>query len=609
MIVLTDVLDGVAYVSIGRVLEDDDLVVCVELHVLLVGRNYCVTGDTDGSLFNSGVEGLILNRLRGCNRNIVVIRADILDRVFDIMLRSPHSVQVVLAVLHCAGVASCELLGTIVFLGRSVFISCPADEGVAHTGEGFGVLERSFLADLEGAASLILLRVSGQITAVGVVDKGVLFLFPLCGELQDAGGFAAVVAAIVQGFFGIAVVSAGHVVAVSVFFIVALNDLDAPALEGVAEALGRRQLDCRAGEFEVVDFSDTVVVDVFDSGHILDFIAASVGVIHHGHEVQIAGQLVTVFVICRIAALVHIVAAFAVVRFVQIRPCDFGRRCLFNARFKCDIGCQNFGSLFGSLGHCGIVEVHILRQRQIVKFKRADGEIAVAVVFAKAETGLIICAQLEVHVFVELRLCQRAERGVHSRVCVDVVRGDIVLEQDVRPAPDCVVRGECKRGGVLLVPLGTAVLERVERIAIHIEVEVQTVQELKDVGAIERSFGVAKLLGFLRVFKVLVDFNVVGIHIPRSIQVRPAVDGLAGDVHGLAFAAPVLERVAFAGRGGSVRGGQGVAIAGRGGLEDEMSQAVICLICCTILFGVEVNDVLIVIDHALDVRPAVDCLL
>ena len=104
-----------------------------------------------------------------------------------------------------------------------------------------------------------------------------------------------------------------------------------------------------------------------------------------------------------------------------------------------------------------------------------------------------------------------------------------------------------------------------------------------------------------------VEGDGVGVGLPVRVQVRPAVDGLVGDVHGLAFAAPPLEGVALAGRGGRVRGGQGVAIAGRGGLEDEMSQAVICLICCTILFGVEVNDLLIVIDHALDVRMAFDC--
>ena len=420
------ILDLVRNIILRRVVERDNvggLIIGVQRQVLgLCIRR--VAGDGLSVLRNRAVELAVGDDLRSLELYVVVGSEHILDRVFDIMLRSPHSVQVVLAVLHCAGVASCELLGTIVFLGRSVFISCPADEGVTHTGEGFGVLERSFLADLEGAASLILLRVSGQITAVGVVDKGVLFLFPLCGELQDVGGFAAVVAAIVQGFFGIAVVSAGHVVAVSVYFIVALNDLDAPALEGVAEARGRRQLDCRAGEFEVVDFSD-IVVDVFDSGHILDFIAASVGVIHHGHEVQIAGQLVTVFVICRIAALVPIVAVFAVVRFVQALPVDLVRRCLRD--FKCVVVLLGLQSSNNRSQFCIITEVLVFRQRHLVKVERCDGEIAHGVVCAEAETGPISCAQLEVLVFVELRLCQRAERGVHSRVCVDVVRGDAPL--------------------------------------------------------------------------------------------------------------------------------------------------------------------------------------
>ena len=81
----------------------------------------------------------------------------------------------------------------------------------------------------------------------------------------------------------------------------------------------------------------------------------------------------------------------------------------------------------------------------------------------------------------------------------------------------------------------------------------------------------------------------------------------------LAFAAPVLERVAFEGHlGGSVCGGQFVAIACKGGVEDEVRVAVLVLLLLIgipILVGFEVNDLLIVIDHALDVRMAVDCLL
>ena len=586
------ILDLVRNIILRRVVERDNvggLIIGVQRQVLgLCIRR--VAGDGLSVLRNRAVELAVGDDLRSLELYVVVGSEHILDRVFDIMLRRPHSVQVVLAVLHCAGVAGCELLTAVVFLGRSVFISCPADEGVTHTGEGFGVLERSFLADLEGAASLILLRVPGQITAVGVVDKGVLFLFPLCGELQDAGGFAAVVAAIVQGFFGIAVVSAGHVVAVSVYFIVALNDLDAPALEGVAEALGRRQLDCRAGEFEVVDFSD-IVVDVFDSGHILDFIAASVGVIHHGHEVQIAGQLVAVFVICRIAALVPIVAVFAVVRFVQALPVDLVRR--FLRDFKCAVVLLVLQSSNNRSQFCISTEVLVFRQRHLVKVERCDGEIALGVVCAEAETGLISCAQLEVRIFVELRLCQRAERGVHSRVCVDVVRGD---------APLCLQGDVVRDGSGLKDKLGVLIIQ------IPVLEVVAVFGRLR--GGFRRE---AVVFNCLRVGSahaaVGIEGNRVFVDFPNTIQVRPAVDGLAGHVHVLAFAAPVLERVAFAGRGGSVRGRQGVAIAGRGGLEDEMSQAVICLICCTILFGVEVNDVLIVIDHALDVRPAADCLL
>ena len=85
--------------------------------------------------------------------------------------------------------------------------------------------------------------------------------------------------------------------------------------------------------------------------------------------------------------------------------------------------------------------------------------------------------------------------------------------------------------------------------------------------------------------------------LPVGDEVRPAVDGLAGDVRGLAFAAPEGEGVAVAGRGGSVCGGQSRTLAGRGRKQAVVSNAV-CV-------GHVVNNILIVIDHADDVRPAV----
>ena len=97
----------------------------------------------------------------------------------------------------------------------------------------------------------------------------------------------------------------------------------------------------------------------------------------------------------------------------------------------------------------------------------------------------------------------------------------------------------------------------------------------------------------------------VDVFLPVGVKVRPAVDGLAGHIFRLAFAAPEGERVALAGRGGSVRGGKERAKARGGGAQQAVGLAVVFLIGRKVLRAPEVNDILIVIDHAPEVRPAV----
>ena len=101
--------------------------------------------------------------------------------------------------------------------------------------------------------------------------------------------------------------------------------------------------------------------------------------------------------------------------------------------------------------------------------------------------------------------------------------------------------------------------------------------------------------------QLAVDFqlgnNVVALLFPVGDEVRPAVYRLAADIGALALAAPELEGVAVAGRGGSVCSGQSRTLAGRGRKQAVVSNAV-CV-------GHVVNNILIVIDHADDVRPAV----
>ena len=98
----------------------------------------------------------------------------------------------------------------------------------------------------------------------------------------------------------------------------------------------------------------------------------------------------------------------------------------------------------------------------------------------------------------------------------------------------------------------------------------------------------------------------IGIGRPRGVQVRPAGHGLAGHILILTLAAPVLEGVTLAGGSGSVCGGQSRTPAHGGGVQQAIVLAVILLVSSQILSGLEVDNLIKVIDHALQVRPAVD---
>ena len=97
--------------------------------------------------------------------------------------------------------------------------------------------------------------------------------------------------------------------------------------------------------------------------------------------------------------------------------------------------------------------------------------------------------------------------------------------------------------------------------------------------------------------------DLVGLLFPVRVQVRPAVDGLAGDVHVLAFAAPEGEGVALAGRGGRVCGGQSRANAGLGGTEDALLLGVVVLICRQRFQRIKVNDRNHLCDDELEILP------
>ena len=105
--------------------------------------------------------------------------------------------------------------------------------------------------------------------------------------------------------------------------------------------------------------------------------------------------------------------------------------------------------------------------------------------------------------------------------------------------------------------------------------------------------------GFIR--EVVLDCE--RLLFPVRVQVRPAVDGLAGDVRGLAFAAPEGEGVAVAGRSGRVCGGQSRANAGLGGTEDALRLGVVVLICRQRFQRIEVNDRNQLGDDELEILP------
>ena len=98
----------------------------------------------------------------------------------------------------------------------------------------------------------------------------------------------------------------------------------------------------------------------------------------------------------------------------------------------------------------------------------------------------------------------------------------------------------------------------------------------------------------------------VGVLFPNGVQIRPAVHGLAGHVAVLTLTAPELEGVAGAGRGGSVRGGKGRTKGRSGAVQPTFGLAVVILEVSQGFLTLEVNDLVLVIDHALQIRPPVD---
>ena len=73
-----------------------------------------------------------------------------------------------------AGLSQVNHLLAALVDGRSVRARSPALEHVTLTGEGIRILQRDVLAHVGGRGGLILLRISGDITAVAVVHNGVL---------------------------------------------------------------------------------------------------------------------------------------------------------------------------------------------------------------------------------------------------------------------------------------------------------------------------------------------------------------------------------------------------------------------------------------------------
>ena len=331
-------------------------------------------------------------------------------------------------------------------------------------------------------------------------------LLPLCGEFHAARGDGVGVASLEERFIG-RIVCAVSVKVVGIIF--SRDDRNAPALEDITFA-GRvsGQGEGVAGEIEVVNLKD-VVVGVVDSGHARNVFA--VGLEHHCREVQVTGQLVAVLIVRRVASFGHVVA---VVRFEQICPCDLLSHFFGNAGFEHDVirqFCNDRVKLFIAVVRHEV----ITHQRQLVEAERTDGDVVVGVVAAEAETRQRCVIQFDE--LAELYTRQRSERAVQSCECVDVVRGDGVLEQNIRPAVDRIVRAERPLGAVLLVPVGIAVFGRVERIASDIEIEAEAVQELNNVGAIGRSRGV-ELRKIRLAFKGLEDHDILfGLDIDLDI--------------------------------------------------------------------------------------------
>ena len=201
------------------------------------------------------------------------------------------------------------------------------------------------------------------------------------------------------------------------------DDRNAPALEDITFA-GRvsGQGEGVAGEIEVVNLKD-VVVGVVDSGHARNVFA--VGLEHHCREVQVTGQLVAGF--CRIAGR-HVLFVYGL---VQGRPGDLLGNLVRNAGFEGDVGRQ---LLSNCAQLCVIGEVQIARQRHCIEGKAADRNVAEAVVAAEAETGQGRLVQRDRRI--ELVRGQRCNIAVQSCIRVDVVRGDLPVGDEVRPAVD-----------------------------------------------------------------------------------------------------------------------------------------------------------------------------
>ena len=502
------------------------------------------------------------------------------------------------------------------------------------------------------------LQILGRIQSIGTIEffqivlnliRGVGSGFPLCSEdhivLIDGVGCA----------------SCEHCIA------------DLPALEVIAGA-GRS-----GGQVEAFAVNIVVVIRAVGRlGHTRDIVSTSNELC--AVEQQRAGQLVAVFVLGGIAGNAVVNVGYL----IEPAPVDLAADLVEG---NVSLGHELRLQLCEDIQECLVLveAVVLVLREQRVGNEFADGDEALGVVLGQAKAVQRSFVQLK-HV---------ADGIAGAEVCVDVVRGDGVLEQNIRPAVDRIGFAERPLGAVLLVPVGIAAFGRVERIASDIESEAEAVQELNNVGAIGRSRG-AELRKIRLAFKGLEDHDIlfgldidldivrsltglmfaigradgvrlvilkdhsgvgsgslldllrllhcfcldgveidvftiksgnfigieilvlivsrfavhiqlgndlVGLLFPVRVQVRPAVDGLAGDVPGLAFAAPEGEGVALAGRGGRVCGGQSRANAGLGGMKDALRLGVVVLICRQRFQRIEVNDGNQLGDDELEILP------